>query len=130
MSVVLLEKDPQNERAPNFADFWEARKDSMKAWGQMTDANQRLAVFEVHKHVARWQAIGTERHMIPMPATWLRGERFLDEIELPKPQRPAGNWWASEATIMAKGAEMGLTARPGESLSEFRGRIQVRIDEQ
>lgn len=37
-------------------------------------------------------------------------------------------WWASEATITAKGAEFGLTPLPGEFMPAFKGRIQATID--
>ena len=39
-------------------------------------------------------------------------------------------WWSSEASIQAKGRELGLTARGGESWQDFKGRIQQRIQEQ
>lgn len=39
-------------------------------------------------------------------------------------------WWESEATIKAKGAELGLHPRAGEELKDFKGRIQAALDSQ
>lgn len=36
-------------------------------------------------------------------------------------------WWASDAGVIAKGSELGLTAKPGESIYDFKGRIQQRM---
>lgn len=38
-------------------------------------------------------------------------------------------WWSSDSLILAKGAELGLSARPGESMGEFKGRINAKIAE-
>jgi len=44
----------------------------------------------------------------------------------PKPREPA--WWASESGIIAKGRELGIEARIGESMPEFKGRINAQIE--
>ena len=36
-------------------------------------------------------------------------------------------WWSSDATIEAKGASLGLTARRGETMQQFKGRIEVAL---
>jgi hypothetical protein len=36
-------------------------------------------------------------------------------------------WWSSDSLILAKGNELGLSARPGESMGEFKGRINAKI---
>lgn len=36
-------------------------------------------------------------------------------------------WWSSDPMIIAKGRELGLEARPGESMGQFKGRIQEKI---
>ena len=38
-----------------------------------------------------------------------------------------GAWWTSEATIKAKGEELGLHPRGGETWQQFRGRIEVAL---
>jgi uncharacterized protein YdaU (DUF1376 family) len=48
------------------------------------------------------------------------------------PPKPAKQppWWLSESTINAKGRELGLEARPGESRDEFKARITERMAQQ
>ena len=40
----------------------------------------------------------------------------------------AAPWWTSDATIQAKGRELGMTPAPGESWQQFRGRINARLE--
>lgn len=44
-----------------------------------------------------------------------------------KNDRGAPAWWTSEATIIAKGEEIGIRPRPGETMDQFKGRINVEI---
>lgn len=126
MSVVLIAKDG----APQFDTFWSlyprkvARKAAQLAWAKLNDPQQRLAIYAIHAHAKQWRIEGRAMHIIPHASTWLNGERFLDELE---GAQPISAWWQSEATIMAKGTEIGLPARPGESLSDYKGRIQVKL---
>lgn len=39
-------------------------------------------------------------------------------------------WWASETSIKAKGAELGIHPRGSESWNEFKARIQAKLSEQ
>lgn len=39
-----------------------------------------------------------------------------------------GAWWASDASIITKGAEFGLKPNPGERMPDFKSRIQATID--
>lgn len=38
-----------------------------------------------------------------------------------------GAWWSSESAANAKGAAVGVTARPGESTEQFHGRIRAAL---
>ena len=68
----------------------------------------------------------------PIPAAYL--DPVLREVCNPKPRKANGNgnghgaWWASEASITAKGHELGLSARGGETWDQFRGRISEEIE--
>jgi len=87
MSVVPFSAAPIDaEPFPSFDDFYilfprhEARKDALKAWGQMTDDAERLAAII---GAAAWRRILLARHaegFCPLPASWLRGERYRDEL--------------------------------------------------
>lgn len=67
-------------------------------------------------------------------------EAFMSAIRddwagLAKPNghaKPNGSapWWSSPAAIEAKGRELGMEAKKGESWPDFKGRIQVAIDRQ
>lgn len=39
-----------------------------------------------------------------------------------------GMWWASDTSILAKGAELNLRPYPGEAMPAFKGRVQAAID--
>ena len=57
----------------------EARKDALKAWGQMPPGDHLDAIIAA----AAWRRILLARHAegyCPLPASWLRGERFWDEL--------------------------------------------------
>jgi hypothetical protein len=47
-------------------------------------------------------------------------------VNQPKPA--GGNWWASDATILAKGAELDLSPRSGEYMGQFKTRIELVLD--
>lgn len=68
-----------------------------------------------------------------IPAAYMTG--IVDEILNPPPLQQTGGkrsseaaWWASDGATIAKGAELGLNARPGESMAEFKGRITAEIE--
>lgn len=70
-----------------------------------------------------------DQRFIPHAATFIRKERFMD-MPISKPvQKVNGNWRSSNVTIEAKGRELGLIARGGESWTSFADRIQIRLDE-
>lgn len=84
MSVEPLRAVETKPRNISFDEFWsayprrQAKKDAMKAWAQIP-ANQHeqiLRAVPVHCRSKQWQD-----GYIPLPATWLRGERWTDEIE-------------------------------------------------
>ena len=86
MTNVVPLQQPDPEPVPSFADFYdifprhEARKDALKAWGQLTDDAERLAAII---GAAAWRRILLARHaegFCPLPASWLRGERYRDEL--------------------------------------------------
>lgn len=78
---------------PDFLRFWqayprhEARKDALKAWGQIQpDADtvtQMIATLAWQSVSEAWRK--EDGLYIPLPASWLRGERWTDE--LPKAQQ-------------------------------------------
>ena len=80
-----------------FDSFWGlyprklARKDAEKAWGKIPVPIQLDVVAGIKKHLVFWRQQGTEKQFIPYPATYLRGERWKDEIDL-APEMPQCDW--------------------------------------
>lgn len=74
-------------------------------------------------HLSYWKAIGTEPQFIPYPASWLNGHRFEDELEMPK-AKPDTGWMKTEQGIIGEGRRRGVHPRPGESIFEFRARVE------
>jgi len=72
------------EYAISFDNFWllyprhEAKKDASKAWSQTPTADHLTAMTAI----VNWRRIFLlrETHHIPLAATWLRGERYFDEL--------------------------------------------------
>lgn len=115
-----------------FDKFWaayprrEAKKDAMKAWGLMSPEQRFAAVHAVPVHVRYWNAAGRTKQYIPLPATWLRGERWEDELEMPAPADNMGEWWKTTAGIQRKALSIGMTPRPGEDWHQLKARILAK----
>ena len=68
-----------------FDKFWQlyprkcSKKDAMKAWAKLKPAEQGKALEALPKHVKHWS--GNALMFIPYPATWIRGERWEDELQ-------------------------------------------------
>jgi hypothetical protein len=73
-----------------FNDFYKiyprkmARKDAEKAWAKLTFEEQTMALEAITLHKQYWEATNTEKQYIPYPASWLNGQRFYDELEIPE----------------------------------------------
>jgi hypothetical protein len=80
---LALVTEPQQETA-TWDDFWMlyprrvAKKDAQKAWAQMTEAQRMAAIVACVSWRPIWMAKDVE--FLPYPASWLRGERWEDEL--------------------------------------------------
>lgn len=112
----------------DFDAFWElyprkvAKADARKAWKRRKPEEQGRAILALHHHAVYWAATGTEPQYIPHPATWLNGERYDDELQMPTFEK-AGDWWRTDKGVEGKARELNMTARPGEEMSQFRERV-------
>lgn len=122
----------------NFATFYQLYPRKMKRaeaqvmWNRLKTDERILALAAIPKHIAYWEAQGTEKHYIPLPSSWLNpvlGRRWEDEIEIEQPRQKVQQiaWWTSEAGCIAKGLEVGISPYPGEDMAQFKGRINTRI---
>ena len=116
-----------------FEQFWSlyprkiAKKAAQAEWNKLSTDEQRKCLEVIHNHVKHWKDLNTEPQYIPHPRTWLHQGRFDDELEAVTPKQPEIAWWSSEQLILAKGREVNLDPRPGESIHEFKGRIAEKL---
>lgn len=113
-----------------FAEFYAtyprkvARRDAEKAWAKLSLDERAKALEALPTHIRYWDIKGTEKEFIPYPATWLNGARFEDELDLAESvPKTAIAWWSTDDLTMKKGAELGIRARGGETMQEYRARL-------
>lgn len=83
-ALQLVDRDTGEVSAPSWDDFWTlyprrvAKKDALKAWGKLRPAQQMAAIVAC----AAWRKVwsGKDLDYLPYPASWLRGERWDDEL--------------------------------------------------
>lgn len=112
-----------------FDDFWAAYPRKMaksmarKAWAKLTASQQMEALEALPSHIQYFKVKEIEKDFIPYPATWLNQERWEDEIDLTKPEKPKLPWYSSDSLTMEHGQKLGLPANPGESMQQYRSRL-------
>ena len=109
-----------------FEVFWKeyprktAKKDAEKAWRKI-QAHKHLDVIEAtRKHALMWRQQGTEKQYIPYPASWLRGERWEDEIEI-APEMPQCDWNRNGMR------DMGAPRCKAQALKEHEGQFYCAL---
>jgi hypothetical protein len=117
----------------DFDQFWavwpkrKAKKDARKAWKQTEDVrppiDELIKIVKAHCMTDSWMKDDGE--FIPHPGTWLRGERWEDELKIKLPdvvnQRP---WHETASGIEAKGEEFGLKPSQFANFQDFRTAVQ------
>jgi hypothetical protein len=113
----------------DFDKFWAAypkkvaKADARKAWAQTKDIRPELTnlltAINANCKTESWMKSGGA--FIPYPATWLRGERWEDELEVSLPNVVNEKPWHETATgIEMKGKELGLDPSQFESFPHFK----------
>jgi hypothetical protein len=70
--------------APAFDSFWTAypkrvaKRDALKAWEKLSEADKAAALAALPNHVSHWK--DTDPKYIPHPASWLNGWRWEDDL--------------------------------------------------
>jgi hypothetical protein len=72
-----------------------------------------------------WLVANPARRPVRWPAFLRNWLKRADDVIAPQPN--VAGWWATEQRTMNQGAALGLAARPGESLAEYRGRISAKL---
>lgn len=117
------------------ADAWEAfremRRKSKKA---MTPYAEKLMLKRLSSLVARGQDAEAVLEQ-SIRKNWLDIYEVKPEAPLIQPTAPAKlrvvpnpNWWLSDGGIIAKGRELDMMPRPGESYGQFKDRIFAALD--
>lgn len=112
-----------------FEDFWKlyprkvAKAEAMKAWAKVKEEDRTKAIEALPNHSRLWE--DRDKQFIPHAATWIRGIRWEDEIEVvQKPKPVVQAWWTSDNATLAYGSSKGVQPRPGESMSDYRDRLR------
>jgi hypothetical protein len=110
----------------NFDTFWElyprkvAKAHARKMWARLSEGQRFAAIHAIPIHVRYWLAAGRDHERIPHPGSWISGERWEDELDMPRDQC---DWWRSQKGIEAKAAELSVKIRTGESYEDLKTRI-------
>jgi hypothetical protein len=121
-----------------FQTFWElyprkvSRKTAEKAFNRLSRLEQEEALNALPNHIKYWQIKDTDKEFIPHASSWLNQARYQDEIDLAptvvkKPQIP---WYSNDEMTLAKGRELGINPNPGETMGQYRSRIQASMHSQ
>lgn len=134
-------KVKRNDYPADFEAVWEvypvrpgdSKKAAHKAWTARLAAGATVAemLAGAQAYAAFVKAMKTEPMYILLSATFFGpSERYAADWTPPEVQKkPAGgSWWATDATILAKGAELGLAPRSGEYMGQFKARIEATLD--
>jgi len=116
----------------DFDEFWAAypkkmaKGDARKAFGQTQAIRppMKYLIEAVQKHCKQEAWMKDDGKFIPHPATWLRQERWEDQIEVVLPGVVAGKSWHETAKgIEIKGRELGIEPDAYEHFPEFKDAV-------
>jgi hypothetical protein len=117
----------------DFETFWQnwpkriAKADARKAWAQTKDVRPDIAklllAVKAQCKTESWLKDGGK--YIPHPATWLRGERWDDEliVDMPKDIVNEKPWHETATGIELKGKEFGLNPADFDSFPLFKAAV-------
>jgi len=101
----------------------EARKDAIKAWGQVVKDDPAIEA-QIHSaldwQIPHWQSL--EWYTPPLPASYLRGERFTDEPPKPK----AAPLTDEQRRVLAR-VQSNLLTQPRQPMTEAQMEIRKRL---
>ncbi len=103
-----------------------AKGDARKAFGQTQAIRppMKYLIEAVQKHCKQEAWMKDDGKFIPHPATWLRQERWEDQIEVVLPGVVAGKSWHETAKgIEIKGRELGIEPDAYEHFPAFKDAV-------
>jgi len=118
-----------------FDEFWilyprkVAKADARKAWLKLTEQQQLDACMAILNHVEYWKAKQTEMDYIPYPASWIRAERWEDEIVIePKKEKIDKKWMFSNEGIESKAKELGVLGTGYDSYDSLKQKCMRKLN--
>ncbi len=119
----------------DFESFWKAwpkrvaKADARRAWAQTARVRPELKVIldaiKAQSQTEQWMRGNGQ--FIPYPATWLRGERWDDELEVKLVgvvnEKP---WYESASGIEAKGVELGIQPSQFDNWQMFKAAVMQK----
>ncbi len=114
-----------------FEQFWSlyprkvAKAHARKMWQRLTAEQKFAATAALPVHVRYWRLAGRDLERIPHCGSWLGGERWEDELEMPA-EKNGADWWRSTAGIEAKAKQVGIAPKLGEDWHSLKARILAK----
>ena len=120
-SVIEPKSSASAPAGDGFDDFWSAypkrqgKRDAQMAWKKVKPAELAaiMSVLEQFKLCEAWTK--SSGQFIPLPATWIRGRRWEDELAT----APSGNWFDTLDGIKGKAAELCLPMYTGYDTNDW-----------
>lgn len=137
MQLSVVSNDPAKEPEPSFAEFWRiyprrlSRAMAERCFAKLPPEDKVAAIAAIPAHIAFWRENASSIQYVPHASTWLNQRRWEDELETAldfAPQKKADfSWKKSDAGILAKAREVGVTPHGGETWPQLIGRIEEKL---
>lgn len=100
-----------------------------KSWAKLNALEKDLALEAIQQHIQYWALKETETEFIPHASTWLNQGRWEDELDMKAKEvkKPSLPWYSNDDLTMAKGRELGINPYAGETMQQYRSRIQQKL---
>ena len=116
----------------DFEQFWVqyprkvAKAHARKMWARLTAEQRFEAITALPVHVRYWKIAGRDAERIPHPGSWIGGERWTDELEMPQ-DKAGADWMRSKEGIEQKAKEVGCwPAKANEDWHSLKARILLK----
>lgn len=110
-----------------FEQFWSAydkkigKQNAIKEWKKLTISDELLQKIVTKANLV---AKTVDVQFRKDPERWLKGHHWEDEIVVKTQDKPMQRWDATLEGVMAKGRELGILPKPGETEGQYRERVK------
>ena len=118
-----------------FDEFWSlyprkiAKAAARKSWEKLSAEQQLMAAKAINTHCEYWKVKEVELEFIPHASTWLKGERYEDEIVIePKKEKIDKKWMFSNDGIEAKARELGVFGTGYDSYDSLKQKCMRKLN--